>query len=239
MAVPVMARAGSAAADDRPLPDVICADTVWCPPPPLLGTLDRGLTTATPDQVKSFADGAGLDTNTPGRHQFVVTARDHAGNAHTLTVTYHVAARPICAGRPATIVGTAGNDVITGTLGDDVIVTGAGRDWIRGRGGDDVICSGADRDFVSAGGGDDTVDTGAGRDVGSGGIGDDTITGRANADILTGGLGADTLNGNTGDDNLIGHDGDDDLNGGPDTDTCRGGGATDQQTACEFTLGVP
>ena len=53
MAVPVMARAGSAAADDRPLPDVTCGDT-FCPPPPLLGTLDRGLTKATPEQVKSL-----------------------------------------------------------------------------------------------------------------------------------------------------------------------------------------
>ena len=53
MAVPVMARAGSAAADDRPLPDVMCGDT-FCPPPPLLGTLDRGLTKATPEQVTSL-----------------------------------------------------------------------------------------------------------------------------------------------------------------------------------------
>jgi hypothetical protein len=67
----------------------------------------------------------------------------------------------------------------------------------------------------------------------------DTITGRANDDILTGGLGADTLNGNGGADNLIGHDGDDHLNGGPDRDTCRGGAHTDQQTGCEFILGVP
>jgi hypothetical protein len=185
------------------------------------------------------ADGAGLDTSTPGPHQFVITARDRAGNAQTLAVTYQVVERPICAGRPATILGTPGSDVITGTLGDDVIVTGGGRDWIRARGGDDVICAGADRDFVSAGDGDDTVDTGTGRDVASGGVGDDTITGRAGADILTGGLGADTLNGNAGGDNMIGHDGDDHFHGGPDTDTCRGGAGTDQQTTCEFTLGVP
>jgi hypothetical protein len=34
------------------------------------------------------------------------------------------------------------NDTITGTPGDDVIVTGAGRDWIRARAGDDTICTG-------------------------------------------------------------------------------------------------
>jgi hypothetical protein len=185
------------------------------------------------------AAGAGLDTSTPGRHQFLVTAQDRAGNTHTLAVAYHVAVRPICAGRPATFVGTRGNDVINGTVGDDVIVTGGGRDWIRARGGNDVICSGAARDFVSAGGGDDIVDTGKGGDIASGGDGDDTITGRANADILTGGLGADILAGGLGADNLIGRGGDDHLNGGPGTDSCRGGAGADQQITCELTLGVP
>ena len=56
MAVPVMARAGSAAADDRPLPDADVWDhgcfavrrrRCW-------GRLDRGLTKATPEQVKSL-----------------------------------------------------------------------------------------------------------------------------------------------------------------------------------------
>jgi len=184
-------------------------------------------------------DGTSLDTSTPGPHQFAVTARDRAGNAHTYTVAYHVAVRQICAGRPATIIGTPGNDVITGTPGDDVIVTGGGRDWIRARGGNDVICAGGARDFVSAGDGDDNVDTGTGRDLASGGVGDDTITGRASADILTGGLGADILTGGLGADNLIGHDGDDHLYGGPGADTCRGGAGTDQQATCELTLGVP
>jgi Ca2+-binding RTX toxin-like protein len=185
------------------------------------------------------ADGAGLDTSSPGRHRFVVTAVDRAGNARTVTVTYHVVARPICAGRPATIVGTAGNDVINGTGGDDVIVSGAGRDWIRARGGNDVICAGGARDVVLAADGDDNVDPGAGRDVVSGGVGDDTITGRAGADILTGGLGADALAGGLGADSLIGHDGDDHLSGGPGADTCRGGAGADQQASCEVTLGVP
>ena len=41
-------------------------------------------------------------------------------------------------GTPATIVGTAGNDVINGTAGNDVIVAGAGNDTINGSGGDDT-----------------------------------------------------------------------------------------------------
>ena len=128
------------------------------------------------------ADGASLVSSTPGRHQFVVTARDHAGNARTLAVTYHVAARPTCAGRPATIVGTPGNDVITGTLGDDVIVTGAGRD------------------VASGGVGDDTITGRANDDILLGGLGADTLKGNAGADNLIGHDGDDHLNGGPGSD---------------------------------------
>src|SRR5687767_6153775 len=39
-----------------------------------------------------------------------------------------------CAGRPATVVGTAGDDRLVGTSGDDVITAGAGDDRVRGRG---------------------------------------------------------------------------------------------------------
>jgi Ca2+-binding RTX toxin-like protein len=180
-----------------------------------------------------------IDTSTPGRYQFTVTGRDKAGNQRTVTVGYTVVAVPTCHGRPATIVGTLGNDMITGTRGPDVIVTGGGRDWVRARGGNDTICTGVARDVITAGAGADTVDTGPGRDNAIGGVGNDTVTGRANADILTGGLGADTLQGNTGGDTLIGHDGNDHLDGGPDTDTCRGGAGTDEQTTCELTLGIP
>ena len=41
-------------------------------------------------------------------------------------------------GRPATIVGTAGNDVLRGTDGPDVIWAGAGYDDVKAYGGDDL-----------------------------------------------------------------------------------------------------
>src|SRR5687767_10966359 len=77
------------------------------------------------------------------------------------------AATPTCAGKQATIVGTPGTDILTGTEANDVIVGGGGLDQIRGRGGDDVICAGdepanappapvvGEEDFIDAGDGND------------------------------------------------------------------------------------
>jgi Ca2+-binding RTX toxin-like protein len=187
----------------------------------------------------TFANGAPIDTSIRGQHPFVVTAVDRAGNQFIATVTYSVVAVPTCHGAPATIVGTAGNDVVTGTPGPDVIVTGGGRDWVRARGGDDVVCAGAARDVVSAGPGDDSVHAGAARDSVFGGDGDDTVTGGLKADIVTGGNGNDTVTGSAGNDTIFGHDGDDQLVGSTGSDTCRGGSGRDRATACELTVGIP
>src|SRR4051812_4950349 len=68
--------------------------------------------------------------------------------------------------RDATIVGTAGPDVIHGTAHRDVIVARGGDDVVYGGGGRDIICSGA---------------------------GDDVIRGGADADSIRGGPGADEI----------------------------------------------
>ena len=60
---------------------------------------------------------------------------------------------PACFGVPATIVGTAGNDVINGTAGNDVIVAGDGNDIINGNGGNDRICGDAGNDTINGGDG--------------------------------------------------------------------------------------
>lgn len=118
----------------------------------------------------------------------------------------------LCAGEPATHVGTAGLDVLTGTAGPDVFVGRGGNDRLIGRGGNDLFC---------AGGGDDVV---------KGGGGDDTARGQGGADTLLGGPGDDTLLGAAGNDNLNGGDGTDTLNGGLGTDECTAG---ENLTACE------
>ncbi|HZN90295.1 MAG TPA: Calx-beta domain-containing protein [Thermoleophilaceae bacterium] len=91
-----------------------------------------------------------------------------------------------CAGKPATIVGTAGRDVLRGTPRADVIVALGGRDMVRAGRGNDTVC---------AGGGNDRVLGQAGRDRLIGGAGNDRLIGGPGADRLTGGAGSDTCPG--------------------------------------------
>ncbi len=94
------------------------------------------------------------------------------------------AAVPACFGRNATIVGTRGNDFLTGTEDADVIVGLGGNDTIRGLFGDDRICGGSGNDKLSAGWGFSQID---------GGIGDDRLLIRGGYADLWGGAGNDTL----------------------------------------------
>ena len=54
----------------------------------------------------------------------------------------------VCDGLEATIVGTAGDDVLQGTWQDDVIVGLGGNDIIRGGSGSDTICGGDGNDEI-------------------------------------------------------------------------------------------
>jgi len=89
-----------------------------------------------------------------------------------------------CQGLEPTIVGTPGDDVISGTSGRDVIVGLGGNDVIRGGNGDDVICGGLGNDTIAGDNGDDVV---------LGGYGDDAVSGDNGSDRLIGGPGKDTL----------------------------------------------
>ena len=84
---------------------------------------------------------------------------------------------PLCQGRPATIRGTEGDDLIYGTPGRDVIAGLAGNDEIHGLGQGDIICGGAGDDLVFGGPGDDSVTGGDGHDLLDGGLGNDTLDG--------------------------------------------------------------
>jgi Ca2+-binding RTX toxin-like protein len=103
-----------------------------------------------------------------------------------------------CAGRTATIVGTAGADHIVGTPGADVILGLAGADVIRGLGGNDAVCGGAGADRIRGGPGADQIRGGAGADRIRGGAGADRIRGGAGADRIRGGPGADQIRGGAG-----------------------------------------
>jgi Ca2+-binding RTX toxin-like protein len=62
-----------------------------------------------------------------------------------------------CAGVPATIVGTTGDDELAGTAGDDVIVALDGNDTIDAGAGNDLVCADAGADWLTGGAGDDRL----------------------------------------------------------------------------------
>lgn len=108
------------------------------------------------------------------------------------------AAAVICAGRPATLTGSAAPDRLKGTAGPDVIAGLDGDDVIDGLGGDDVICGGPGADLLRGGADRDVLKGGAGPDRLRGGPGADRLLGGPGADRLFGGLGVDALIGGTG-----------------------------------------
>ena len=93
--------------------------------------------------------------------------------------------QPTCGGRVATLVFPSTSNQgsnISGTEGDDVIVTGAGAETIRGLTGDDTICVRGGPDRIFAGRGDDQIIGGRGRDRLFGGRGLDRARGNQGID---------------------------------------------------------
>ncbi len=162
-----------------------------------------------------------------GVDQFEVGSFDELGfGTDKGQVNITVEAPPIaqvvrCAGRVATLKGTAARDVLTGTAARDVIAGLAGNDVIRGLGGRDLICAGKGRDRVFGAGGRDRL---------IGGAGNDLLNGGARADRLEGGLGRDRL---------IGGPGGDRMRAGPGRDICKGGPGRDRAPRCERRTSIP
>jgi hypothetical protein len=122
------------------------------------------------------------------------------------------AAKPKCAGKTATIVGTKKGEVIRGTRKNDVIVARGGHDIIRGGGGNDTIC---------------------------GNRGNDKLVGGGGHDLLLGQLGRDKLFGGPGRDRLLGGPANDALNGGQGNDACLQGSGAGPWLNCERPVIVP
>jgi Ca2+-binding RTX toxin-like protein len=72
-----------------------------------------------------------------------------------------------------TLDGGDGDDTMTGSAGDDVLLGGNGNDRLVGLAGDDLIDGGAGDDSVAGGAGDDILNGGDGTDTIDGGPGDD------------------------------------------------------------------
>jgi Ca2+-binding RTX toxin-like protein len=86
----------------------------------------------------------------------------------------------------ANLFGGAGNDVLTGGSGADLLFGQAGNDTLLGKGGADLLFGGADNDTLTGGTGDDQVfgeagddrmiwNPGEGTDLNEGGAGTDTV----------------------------------------------------------------
>ena len=77
--------------------------------------------------------------------------------APLLAATPALAVGETCEGRPATVIGTTGNDVLHGTNGDDVMVGLDGDDKLYGFQGNDVICGDGGSDDLHGDEGDDRL----------------------------------------------------------------------------------
>jgi CSLREA domain-containing protein len=148
----------------------------------------------------------------------------------------------LCLGKPVTIRGTPGADILVGTTRRDVILALNGDDVVDALGGKDRVCAGAGNDRVLGRSGRDQVAGQAGNDRAIGHGGDDVLRGQGGRDRLKGKGGNDTLRGGPKPDRLKGGAGNDTLRGGPKpdrlnggagTDTCRGGGGRDVIRRCE------
>jgi Ca2+-binding RTX toxin-like protein len=87
--------------------------------------------------------------------------------------------------KPATIVGTSGNDTLSGTPANDVIASRGGNDKVSGLGGNDLICGGPGKDTLKGGKGDDALLGQHGPDTLRGGDGKDRCEGGENGDTAS------------------------------------------------------
>ncbi len=92
-------------------------------------------------------------------------------------------------GVPVNVLGGEGDDVITGSMADDMIDGGAGDDMLAGLGGDDLLAGGEGNDSIRGSGGRDSLD---------GGDGDDILRGQGGHDDIRGGAGIDRIEGGSG-----------------------------------------
>ena len=134
---------------------------------------------------------------------------------------------PSCFGKPATIVGTPGNDTLVGQGGvSDVIWGGGGNDTIIGGDfyGEDQI-PGSAPDLLCGGPGDDRVLGSPGNDKLSGGKGNDRVDGENGADVEQGNAGRDRV----GSGSFADADAANDVSrGGPGNDVLLGGWGKDK-----------
>lgn len=125
---------------------------------------------------------------------------------------------------PMYVLAGPGNDSVLGTDGNDTLTGGPGRDTLIGNLGDDRINGGPGNDLIRGNNGRDRL-------YGDGG--DDFIEGNNDADRLFGGDGNDQLIGGGSIDRIFGEAGDDQISGGSAIDQIDGGTGSDTVSKAE------
>ena len=153
------------------------------------------------------------------------------------------------------VIGTDGDDTITGDANANTLEGGDGNDTLSGRGGVDTLDGGDGvdtADYSSAVGGINanlaigatsvdgfgTNDTLIDIENITGSTLDDTITGDAGDNVILGNIGNDTLDGGAGDDTVDGGAGSDIIKAGAGDDSYVGGTGTDELTYANDVAGV-
>jgi Ca2+-binding RTX toxin-like protein len=116
-------------------------------------------------------------TNFTGNASFDYSISDGFGGTSSATVSVAVG---------GTQTGSSGNDILTGTAGNDSIDGGNGNDILFGYAGNDTLIGGNGTDFLLGSAGDDLLDGGNGSDTLRGGLGEDIF-------VFAAGEGIDTI----------------------------------------------
>lgn len=122
------------------------------------------------------------------------------------------------------ILARAGDDLVFGTQGDDVISGGAGNDVLFGGDGADLVASMTGNGELYGGEGNDRLFAGIGSSLLDGGSGDDILVGGTGRDRLLGGAGSDIILGDPAGSAMFGSDV---IDGGPGDDLLSGGDGAD------------
>ncbi|NEO56851.1 MAG: calcium-binding protein [Okeania sp. SIO3B5] len=188
-----------------------------------------------------------MDFESNQTHNITVRTTDDGGESFNQQLTINVTDVDETPTEPP-ILGGAGNDVLDGDSGNDVILGGRGDDQLNGGDGNDQLKGGAGNNLLNGGDGNDSLYGGADNDVLNGDdgndliigwIGDDQLSGGNDDDLVTGGTGNDTLNGDDGNDTLNGGDDNDQLNGGTGNDTLNGHTGSDTLIGVDITSVQP
>ncbi len=230
----------------------------------------------------TLGDGGVLTATTEGDYTIHVShAANHSGQtAYTLDMSINYAGAINTPDLPATYTVTdnhGGSDTaaatityqdghtLTGTAGDDILISNDSGSTLLGLAGNDFMIGGAGNDKFDGGAGINTVSyhnakgpvtvdlsITTAQDTGSAGhdtlvniqnlIGSDFgdhLTGNSQANVITGGAGNDVINGGGGNDTLIGGLGNNTLTGGDGADTFKYlAGNTGHDTITDFTVGT-